>query len=89
MSKSARLVLPAIFLAFVGFLVYSTFHLDQVRVHVCMEFEGKQACKTASGATREDALQTAKTNACGELTSGMGNTRRCAAQEPVSTEWLD
>ncbi len=89
MKKSSRIILPLIFLAFVAYTIYSTTTLDQVRCRVCMEFEGNVACRTASGATRDDALRVAKDNACAQLTSGMTNTRMCAAQEPVNVEWID
>ena len=89
MSKKFRWVLPLIFILFVGYIVYSTMSVGQVRCRVCMEFQGATACRTASGATREDALKTAKDNVCAQLTSGMGNVRQCDAQEPLSVEWID
>ena len=89
MKKSTRIILPLIFLAFVAYIIYSTTTLDHVKCRVCMEFEGNVACRTASGATRDDALRAAKDNACAQLTSGMTNTRTCAAQEPVNVDWID
>lgn len=89
MNKRSRWILPIVFLAFVGFVIYSTMNSNQVRCRVCMEFQGSSACRSASGATKEDALTAAKDNACAQLTSGMGNIRRCVAQEPVSVEWID
>jgi hypothetical protein len=89
MSKTSRWLLPLIFIAFVGYIVYSTMSVGQFRCRVCMEFQGATACRTASGATKEDALKTAKDNACAQLTSGMGNVRQCDAQEPVSVEWIN
>ncbi len=89
MKKSTRIILPLIFLAFVAYTIYSTTTLGQVKCRVCMEFQGNVACRTASGATREDALRVAKDNACAQLTSGMTNTRMCSAKEPVNVDWID
>jgi hypothetical protein len=89
MSRRNRILLPLVFLVFALYIVYLTFNIAEYKVEVCMEFQGVKACRTASGATREDALSTAKNNACAQLTSGMTNTMRCTAQEPVSVEWLD
>ncbi len=89
MSKKSRWMLPLFFILFVGYIVYSTMSGEQLRCRVCMEFQGQTACRTASGATRQDALNTAKDNACAQLTSGMGNIRQCVAQEPAKIEWID
>ncbi len=89
MKKSTRIILPLIFLAFAAYTIYSTTTLGHVKCRVCMEFEGNVACRTASGATRKDALQAAKDNACAQLTSGMTNSRMCTAQEPVNVDWVE
>ncbi|MEJ2079600.1 MAG: hypothetical protein P8Z74_16610 [Acidobacteriota bacterium] len=88
MKKSTRIILPLIFLAFVAYIVYTTTTLSQVKCRVCMEFDGNVACRTASGATRKDALDAAKQNACAQLTSGMTNSRICTAREPVNVDWV-
>ena len=88
MNKKYRWILPVIFVAFVAYIVYSTMSGGQVRCRVCMEFQGATACRTASGTTEQDALNTAKDNACAQLASGMGNIRQCVAQKPASVEWI-
>lgn len=74
--------------AVVGVLLYSTLSLSQFRVEVCMEFRGAQSCRTASGATQDFALKTAKSNACALIASGVTDTLACEHNEPVSTKWL-
>ncbi|GAB4112338.1 MAG: hypothetical protein Kow001_14100 [Acidobacteriota bacterium] len=89
MSGWKKVVLPLIFILFAAYLVYSTLHIKRYTVEVCVEFEGRTACRTASGATREDAQRAAQDNACAQLTSGMTNTRICGSKPPVSVKWLE
>jgi hypothetical protein len=72
----------------VGFLVYSTFHQDRVRCHVCVTYEGQRDCRTASAATRTEAIRTAVSNACAQLASGVTATTRCENTTPDSIDWL-
>jgi hypothetical protein len=51
-----------------------------------MDFEGRQMCRSASAAGREEALRAAVDNACALLTSGMTNTIRCQRGEPARTD---
>lgn len=74
--------------AVVGVLIYSSLSLKQHRVEVCMEFRGAQSCRTASGATQDFALKTAKANACALIASGVTDTLACEHAEPVRTQWL-
>ncbi|UCF36563.1 MAG: hypothetical protein JSU96_17350 [Acidobacteriota bacterium] len=82
-------ILPIIFLAFVAFVIYSTMSLGKVTCTVCIEYQGAEACRTASGEDRESAVRTATENACAQVTSGMSNTRNCLQQPPVSVECGD
>ena len=74
--------------AFVGLLVYMTMGQRQVRVEVCMEFQGRRNCAIASGPTRESTLRTATDNACGAIASGMTASMTCGATPPASVKWL-
>ena len=66
-----------------GVIIYSSFNLAKVRVEVCMQFNGKTNCKTASAATEEFALQAAVTNACGEIAFGVTETVACEHTPPA------
>jgi hypothetical protein len=68
-----------------AFVVYSSFQVSSIECEVCMDFEGRQTCRTASAAEREEALRAAVDNACALLTSGMTNTIRCQRGEPTRT----
>jgi len=76
-------------LAFVAFLAYTTLGHRSYRVEVCMEFQGRRACRIASGATEQEALRTAAANACTLIASGMTDSMACERTAPASVKWLD
>jgi len=67
----------------------STRNLSAFRVEVCMEYNGRQACRTASAATREQAQRTATDNACALIASGMTEGIACTNSRPVKVTWLE
>ena len=69
-------------LAFVGALVYATVAANAVTCEVCIEFEGRQACRTGSARTKEEAVQGAITNACAILSGGVTDGIRCGNTRP-------
>lgn len=71
-----------------GVIVYSTLNLAKHRVEVCMQFNGRTNCKTASATTEEFARQAAVTNACGEIAFGVTETVACEHTPPVKITLL-
>jgi hypothetical protein len=69
-------------------IIYSTIGSNPFRVEVCLTFKGQPVCKTASGATEEFALRSARTNACGMIASGVTDTIACENTVPTSVTWL-
>jgi hypothetical protein len=51
-------------LLLVGAIVYFSLGFNQQTFEVCMDFQGRTQCRTASGADQRTAVQTAKDNAC-------------------------
>jgi hypothetical protein len=76
-------------LAVLAFLVYSSMHIAQYRVEVCIAFHGGNQCRTASADTQEHALRSAQSNACALLVSGVTETMQCERETPVSVKWLE
>ncbi len=76
-------------LAFLAIMYTSTRNLSAHRVEVCIEFNGHQSCRTASGATREAAKRTATDNACALIASGMSDSIACTNTPPAKVTWLD
>lgn len=88
--KKKSLWLGILFLLLViGAVVYSTMGVQAYRVEVCVDFEGRTACRTAAASTEEQALRAAKENACALVASGVTDTIQCGSHTPpASVRWL-
>lgn len=80
-------ILFAVFI--VAFLVYTSFGNRRFRCEVCVAYQGNNACRKASGATKEGAQRSATDNACAQIASGMTATMVCTTSPPVSVRWLN
>ena len=81
--------LAIVFVALVlGYIVISSFRGGRARCEVCMVFKGQRDCRTASAANRQEALRTAITNACAQLSGGVIETNQCETTPPESVTWL-
>lgn len=74
----------AIAAAAVGLLYRATlagagFHCD-----ACVRYEGREACKAATGPTQEEAERAAIMTACALVSSGVTGTIACQGLVPVS-----
>jgi hypothetical protein len=67
-----------------AFVVYGSLQTGQVRCQVCVEFEGRRACRTVEAATEREAHAGARTNACALVTSGVTNMMACERAVPMS-----
>ena len=86
MKKSALLVILFL-LAFLGIVVYSTMSAGRIRCEVCVTYQGRNACRTASARTRELALRTATENACALISSGVTDSNQCNNTPPDRVRW--
>jgi hypothetical protein len=88
--KSKPVLAGIVFVLIVlGVIIYTTMNLSQgSKVQVCMQFNGRTNCGTASGETREFALRAATSNACALISGGVGDTIACEHGTPVSVKWL-
>ena len=74
-----------------GMVIYTTMSASSshYRVEVCVEFQGRGACRTAAAATEQGALRTAQENACALISSGVTDSMQCGNYtQPVSVKWL-
>jgi hypothetical protein len=84
-SKGRNILLAVIAVVlFFGLLAYLTLGQKQIRVEVCVEFQGRQNCRIAAGPTQEQATRTATDNACATISSGMTESMTCGRTPPVS-----
>ena len=72
----------------VAVLIYSSMHVAQYRVEVCVGFQGRNECRTASADSQDHALRTAQSNACALIVSGVTETMQCERTNPSSVKWL-
>ncbi len=90
MKKSVQLAIVFVVVV-IGAIVYTTFSASasRYRCEVCMEFQGRRACRTASASTEMQARRTAQDNACAEISSGVTDSMQCGTYtQPVSVKWL-
>ena len=79
----AGILFTAVILAVI---FYQTMHLEQYECEVCMEFEGRKKCLTVQAESEQQAMQTAKDNACSFITSGRAENIRCTQSPPASAQ---
>ena len=89
MKKSVLLAI-AFFALVIGAVVYTTMtaSASKYRCEVCVEFQGRTQCRTASAATEMQARRTAQENACALISSGVTDSMQCGNTQPVSVKWL-
>ena len=56
---------------FGALLLFNTLSAQKAECNVCVEFNGKRNCATASHENQEEATRSAQNTACGVLASGM------------------
>jgi hypothetical protein len=64
-------------------IVYLSLGLEQHTCEVCMDFQGRKQCRTASGADQETAVQTARDNACAFLVHSKTEGFLCGQTPPA------
>jgi len=69
-----------------AYIVYSSLNLAGHKVEVCITFNGRSNCRTASGASEEYARRTATTNACADIASGVTDSIACENTPPNSVK---
>lgn len=71
---------------FCGFVVWSSLGVGGVRCEVCMQFNGREACRAVDGNDEQEAHMAAVTNACALIASGVTDTVACQRQTPAKAE---
>ena len=84
MTSRGKLATILVVGGFVALLLWSTLSSQKAECTVTMTFQGHQATATASAATNADAIQQAKSTACGPIASGMTDRIVCDNQLPVT-----
>jgi hypothetical protein len=61
----------------VAVVVTASLRTGAIRCEVCIDFRGRQVCRSVDGDTEEEALMAARTNACALLASGVTDSMAC------------
>ena len=69
---------------FIAFLVYATLAESRVECEVCIEFRGRQACRSGTAVDRNSAVRAATASACAVLSRGVTEGIRCDQTPPRS-----
>ena len=81
MSRTTKATI--VFLAvFIGIVIFLSARSPRHECEVCLTFNGESVCRTAASGTREAAIESAVTSACGTLASGMTESIRCQHTPP-------
>ena len=84
MSKSVKIVIVLLVLGVMAYIVTSSIATSKLSCEVCIDFKGREACRTARGPTREEAIQTALNNACAQVVSGRTENILCGGSAPAT-----
>ena len=76
-------VVLAVIAAVVALLYAATLAGAETECEVCMRYEGREGCRSATGASRDAAEQAAIMTACALVSSGVTATIACQSLEPV------
>jgi len=71
-------------------LLLFRFTMNQARykVELCVDFQGRSNCGTASGSSEQFAMQAATSNACATIASGVTEVMQCERTNPSRVTWL-
>lgn len=75
-------------LVLITVLVKSSMNLAKYRVEVCIDFQGRNSCRTAAAVTEADALRAAHDNACALVASGVTETIACEQTQATRVRWI-
>jgi hypothetical protein len=70
----------------IGVVVYSSFRTGAIRCDVCVQFQGREACRSVDADTEQDARTGAMTNACALVSSGVTDGMACNRSVPTRAE---
>mgnify|MGYP001581567455 CR=1 FL=1 len=73
----------AALLGIIAVVVLSSLNVGGIRCEVCVDFNGRQACRAVDGDTESDAHMAAINNACALIASGVTDTVACQRTPPT------
>lgn len=71
-----------------GYLVTSSFKRQAFRCQVCITYKGRRDCGIGAAQSEMEALRTATTTACAQISGGVIEANQCENTPPDSVQWL-
>ena len=82
-------IIVGLFIAvFLALLAFATLHGPRYRAEICVEFDGRKACKTVSAKSEESAVRSGTEGGCADIASGVTDILKCVGAPPASAKWL-
>ena len=82
-----KIAVAVLLLGGLALIVYSSMGLAQVAGEICITYNGRTACRVASGVVEAEAIRTAADMACSGLASGMTDRINCQSTKPSRITW--
>ncbi len=86
MNPCVRWLLILGVLAFFGYVVYGSMARVQAQCSLCVEFNGRNVCRSGAGADEAEARRAAQESACGGNARGMSESIACANTPPTQVQ---
>lgn len=86
MAARRSWIVVSVIAVFLGYLLWSTLAAQRVECDVCVEYEGRRNCASASADSEEEAARTAQSTACGPVAQGMNASIACGSRPPVTRQ---
>jgi hypothetical protein len=71
----------------IGAVAVSSFRSQPYHVRVCITFNSRTDCRSASAQTRAEAQRAATTAACSQISGGVTESMQCENTRPDSVDW--
>jgi hypothetical protein len=84
--KRSTLYTIAVLAAIAALFFFLTAGQAREECTVCMDFRGRTNCATASAPGRDEAIEGARSTACGPITAGMNESIACGNTQPDSVQ---
>ena len=84
MLNKKNVIVSLALVAVLGYIVVSSMSTGKVSCEVCIIYKGRESCRSARGPTQEDAIVTARDNACALIVSGRTDNILCGGSQPAS-----
>jgi hypothetical protein len=86
MKGRTKLLIVLGMLVFIGWAVRDSIARVEAQCDVCIEWEGREVCRSGAGADEREAIQAAQKSACGGNAQGMSEAIKCLNLQPTSVQ---